>query len=591
MDFKEKVRRDLHEIGVDVTLNNTVDDLFTKKYLKLNEPIQVQIDGLPDKLSFLNFNKLDKEDQEMFAGNFFVDVSSGEYAKGGVRIYFDSPTDLTVEEGTGFSTDTELKFFATKDTSITSTEMANYSEGMYYYHELEVVAEEKADEYNIEPEAINSCLNPVIESRAVMIGNPYGFNNGAGVEPPSKTYERVQDSISVRNLSNDPAIKSVLKNKFKSTIINIFPIRTGNELMNREIQVINNKEYRVGNMHDIWVENNDLAEYEFDITKTEDPIVNFGFSIGDLGPEMFENGHDYTARDNDNNPIDMVIVKALEISALTSDGAVSGVIEGVDFVQQIFTENSVRQKSFLDFTGTSYENVVSDIRIRVLASPSIHQMQKFVNDTENRMPVGDPLVRHFQLMPLYGIIYYRGEIEELELQEKINYFLKYYHYNDTRASNEYSNYGEPMRRIFEVSDLVGELYKNEVEKVNLPLTLQLDTPYITISTNDPLSFVSSYDNYVELPYFKILYDSETVTDGVTVFKRNVDYQIDYQNGRIMVFSSGDMADSSAYNIAFNCQTPNGVGSTDEYIEITDEYKILPYQTLVPKVSVSKEEGV
>jgi hypothetical protein len=589
MDFKEKVRRDLNDIGVDVTLNNTVDDLFTKKYLQLNEPIKIEIDNLPKKLSFLNFNELEKDDQEMFAGNFFVDVSSGEYAQGAVRVYFDSPTDLTVKEGTGFATDNDLRFSAIKDTQITSTEMANYSEGMYYYHELEVIAEEKSDEYNIDPKAITTCLNPIIESRAVQISNPYGFNNGAGVEPPEKTYERVQDSISVRNLSNEPAIKSVLKNKFASTIINIFPIRTGDELMRREIEVINNKEYRVGNMHDIWVENNDLAEYEFDITKTEDPTVNFGFSIGDLGTEMFENGHTYTAKNSQGEPIDMVIVRALEVSALTSDGEVTGTINGVDFIQSLFTENSVRQKSILDFTGTTYENVVSDIRIRALASPAIPQMQKFINDPKNRMPVGDPLIRHFELFPLYGIIYYRGEIEELELQEKINYFIKYYHYNETRASSEYSNYGEPMRRIFEVSDLISTLYAENVEKVKLPMTLELDTPYITL--DNPISFNSNYDTYVDLPYFKILYNTETVTDGITVFKRNIDYQIDYQEGRIMVFSNGNMMDSSAYNISFSCQSPNGIGSTDEYIPIEDEYKILPYQTMVPKVSVAKEEGV
>jgi hypothetical protein len=204
------------------------------------------------------------------------------------------------------------------------------------------------------------------------------------------------------------------------------------------------------------------------------------------------------------------------------------------------------------------------------------------------MPVGDPLIRHFELLPLYGIIYYRGEIEELELQEKVNKFIKYYGYNSERASAEYSR-GYPMRRIFEVSDLVGMLYSEQVEKVKLPVELEIDAPYITLS--NPISFNSDYDTYVDLPYFKILYNTEVVSDNTKVYKRNEDYQIDYQSGRIMVFSSGEMQDSSSYNIKFSCQSPGGVGSSSANISVEDEYKILPYQTMVPKLSIAKEEGV
>jgi hypothetical protein len=204
------------------------------------------------------------------------------------------------------------------------------------------------------------------------------------------------------------------------------------------------------------------------------------------------------------------------------------------------------------------------------------------------MPVGDPLIRHFELLPLYGIIYYRGEIEELELQEKVNRFIEYYHYNSERASAEYAS-GNPMRRIFEVSDLVSMLYDENVEKVKLPVQIELDFPYITLSS--PISFAANYDTYVNLPYFKILYGTEVVSDNTTVYERNVDYQIDYQTGQIMVFSSGNMDDSSSYNIKFSCQSPAGVGSESEYVPVEDERKILPYQTLVPKVSIAREEGV
>lgn len=587
MDFKEKIRRDLYNAGVDVSLNNTIDDLFTKKYLQINEPIRNDLIEIPKRLSFLNFENLTEEDQDMFAGNFFVNVSSGEKATNVVRVYYDSPTDSMINEGTIFRTDDELEFLTIKDYSIQGSEMANYTEGMYYYHEITVEAKEKSEDYNVGPDTIVNCANTVIENRAVKISNPYSFSNGAGMESPEKTYNRVKDSISARNLANDPSINSVIKNNFVNSVIDVFPVRTGHELMRRDIKIINNTEYRVGNMHDIWVETSDLAEFEIDITKKENPIVNLGFSIGDLGVEMFEPGHDYIARTNEDKAVDMIVIKVLEVSALSSDGIVSETISGVDFIQSLFEENSVRQKSYLDFTGTTYENVVSDLRIKVLASPSLSQIQKFVNDPKNRMPVGDPLIRHFELLPLYGIIYYRGDIEAIELQEKLNEFIKYYHYNTTRAADEYARFGEPVRRIFEVSDLISKLYE-DVDKVKLPISLEIDMPYIEV---DPFEIVSDYDTYIDLPYFKILYDSEVVTDGITVYNRNEDYQMDYEAGRVVILSGGNMTNGVAYNISFKAQSPNGIGSSVEFVPVEDEHKILPYQTLVPKVSVAIEEGV
>ncbi|MGV9141490.1 MAG: hypothetical protein ACOC1X_00980, partial [Promethearchaeota archaeon] len=136
MDFREKTINDLRQSGVSVTPNNIVDDLFIKKYLQLNESLKEKIDNFPYKLSFKEFTKLNEEDMKKFAGNYFVETAEGEKATGEVRLFFDTPTDSFVAEGTTFSTEDGLKFFATEDDEITSEDMSNNSSGMYYYQSI-----------------------------------------------------------------------------------------------------------------------------------------------------------------------------------------------------------------------------------------------------------------------------------------------------------------------------------------------------------------------------------------------------------------------------------------------------------------------
>jgi len=76
------------------------------------------------------------------------------------------------------------------------------------------------------------------------------------------------------------------------------------------------------------------------------------------------------------------------------------------------------------------------------------------------------------------------------------------------------------------------------------------------------SFTSAYDTWVSLANNDIKSGSEdvTTTDGATHYVRDTDYMIDYEDGKIMVLSTGSMADNRVYYIDY---THHEVTQVDE----------------------------
>lgn len=577
MDFREKLISDLEQAGIEVLSNNIVDDLFVKKYKELNQPLYEEILKFPEKLSFTDFESSDREDMEKFAGNFFVDVSDGERASGEVRLYFMEPDDSFVARGTRFATEDGQVFQATEDFEITKEDMESQVDGIYYYQSIEVLAGGTGEEFNVEPGEISICTNPIIMSRASKIENPFMIENGVDPETPRELYNRVQNSISDRTLANDPGIQSLLRKDFPSSINDIYNVRTGHVHMKRDITMIGNRAHRIGNKHDIWIDADDLYEEEVVLEKTEDRYINLGFSISDLGPEIGEKGFEYIAHDIDDEPIDKIVVDINKVEALDGSGEVLEEIEDVQFTQEDGQENSVRQRSVLDFDGTTYDDTIADVKVSFVTSRAIVEIQKYVNDTSTRMPVGDALVKHFELIPLYGTIYYRGGEDELDLQEKFIEFLKSYDYNALRAEKEQDD-GRPFSRIIEVSDFIHALKEHDVDKIKLPISFEVHFPYD--KTNQ--SFYAKAGEEVNLDHQNLESDSVIVEnfERTTLFVEDSDYEIDYEKGTITVLEDGNMTSNATYLIQYDF---------DPIQPLEDEIKILPYQVLVPNVSFVKEE--
>ena len=84
------------------------------------------------------------------------------------------------------------------------------------------------------------------------------------------------------------------------------------------------------------------------------------------------------------------------------------------------------------------------------------------------------------------------------------------------------------------------------------------------------TFTSAYDTWVDLTNEKIGEYNFTVetTDGTTQYSANDDFEIDFENGRIKVLSTGTMADATNYNIDYNYNKGqrliSGLTSATEY---------------------------
>lgn len=482
MDFAEKIREDVSKRGIDVSPNNPVDDLFIKTYIELNQQIEEEIQNMPLRLAFKNFNNLSREDQIKFASNFFVEVSDGKKSIGKVWLEFDSPIESYIPKGTIFKTKQGLEFesVSTNDSNeeghlVLPEQMVNNTDGMYYYHEIEVMAKQAGTEYNVNPNEVNICESSIIMDRVVRIKNPYKLDGGINAETPEQLYSRIPDALSIRDLSNDPAIKTVVRANF-SSVIEIFNVRTGDSsYMHRDIVWIplgtgGYTKNRVGNKHDIWLYLDDLTHYTVDITATQNgPILPFGYGIIDVM----------------DRPIEQVVLEIVEIAKVDSNGTIIGSpISDYKFIEdpgndiasahsstpRKYLENSQYQQSQISITESF--NAGQRFRITFVGSSLVPFIQDFVENPKNRMPTGDPLVKHFKIYPLRGIIYYKGNVEEDVLTDALNKFMKYYHYNPERQAED-ERLGKTTVKYIEVSDLIQEAYKNGVKKVQLPLELTL----------------------------------------------------------------------------------------------------------------------
>lgn len=457
MDFRERVRDTLKNMGIDITPHNFIDDLFIRKYIEINQPLDRKVEEVPEKLNFRNFNNLNMSDLEMFAGNFFVNVNEGDKATGSVRIYFSEPTDSFVPEGATFLAG-DLKFFTESESEKTADEMVNFSEGIYYYHEVNVVAEEEGSEYIVTPGSINDTENSGILARSEEISNPYSTVGGSDPETPESLYDRIPDGLSGKSFINDPAISGLLRENFN--VREIYTVPTGHEFMERDVVVIDGHEYRVGNKFDVWVNMADLQEKTAIIEKTSvDPEVCFGFSLSDF----ITTDSDYTCETIE-GPLEDVIIDVSEVKYLGEDGEQSTEV-AYNFSQEQGYEYSTHQESYIEITD-EWDDAVGQIEITYRTSASLHEMQYFSLDKNNRLPVSDPLIRHFELLPLSGIIEYKGEdaLDDDEMTELMNDYITDYDYEQSETE-----------KVFEVSDIVDAMYRfGYATKVNFPLELEIE---------------------------------------------------------------------------------------------------------------------
>ncbi len=456
-NFEEKIKNDLITQGVDVAPTTVVHDLFLRKFVELITPLEKEVGEYLERMNFTNFDKLTMGDLTKWAGNFFVSVKQGETADGPVRLFFHNPTDVIIPRGTIFTTEDGQRRYTAQtredpsqpNQKITADEMISNVSGLYYFMDVWVVAQSVGEKYNAAPGEVTRCTNQAVSNMAVKIENVIPFRGGVNPETASSLYYRTKNSLAVRNLANDPSIQTIIKNEFPF-VTRIYTVPTGGTEMERDKKIVmlpesGPTEVRVGNLTDVYVESSENVTKSAIVFNNERNEFPFGF-----GTETID------------GVIEDVVFRVLKVEPTESTGETIGEpFDEWQFKQKEHHENSTRQESTLKITHPDYSSS-SEIapplffKIEYIGSDYLAGIQNFVQQEHIRMPVGDILIKGFQLSLLLGYIEYRGDIEVPDLIFVLKDFFE--------------KHNEP---VLEISDIINVMYQAGVSKVRLPIELTM----------------------------------------------------------------------------------------------------------------------
>jgi len=186
--------------------------------------------------SISNYENMPTSVMEAIAANFFVTRNSGSYAKGYVRVYFNSPVELNLSTSDiSFEDINGNTYSLYEDLYISETTMSHNitDDGMYYYADMYVVADSAGSAYAIDAHQITQIASGIDEY--VKVDNLDAFEGGSDAETNEEFYNRIASSISPRDiLINQNSIEYKLTTQFPE-IQEVLSIGFGDSEMQRDI--------------------------------------------------------------------------------------------------------------------------------------------------------------------------------------------------------------------------------------------------------------------------------------------------------------------------------------------------------------------
>jgi len=199
----------LSEAFPDLAIGNgdAIEDLVIKAVLLLWDPLIREIERVKASRSFASPSLLTVEEAEELGSTFFVPRDTGDTARGPARIYFAQPQQQTVTASNFVTSKGGLVFYPTGQQSIQATEMALNKEEDLYYFDINVVAAEPGDQYNIEPKELTSIANI---AAAVRVSNKVRFRDGRPAEDAETYVARLERGMSEKSMVSNRGIAAVV---------------------------------------------------------------------------------------------------------------------------------------------------------------------------------------------------------------------------------------------------------------------------------------------------------------------------------------------------------------------------------------------
>lgn len=198
---------------------DALTDLLIKAGVVLWNPIVREIQRVANATSFRDPTLLTIDEAEALGANLFATRESGEFSRGVVRIYFAQPQSISVSPSNFVTASGGAHFFPTEIQSIRVEEMLLNLEGTLYYFDINVIAEQAGDQYNIAHDQVVTIANV---ASAVRITNKVRFRRGTPDEDAVSFVDRIDQELTERSMVTQRGIIAKTAKEFSEvTRINI----------------------------------------------------------------------------------------------------------------------------------------------------------------------------------------------------------------------------------------------------------------------------------------------------------------------------------------------------------------------------------
>ena len=189
-------------------------DMLIKPMVLLIQPLRDQTNIIKRNLSLDNFPLMLEDEFDALVSNVFVTRRSGDLAKGSIRVFFEAPRDVIITSDVTFLTEDGVAFVAEEAVVITSEEMRQNVEGLFFFVDVPVIADTAGISGSVAENTV--VFAEGAPDGVVQVNNPNALTGGIDPETNTQLFARAQTSITVRDLVTEKSILAVVLEQFNS---------------------------------------------------------------------------------------------------------------------------------------------------------------------------------------------------------------------------------------------------------------------------------------------------------------------------------------------------------------------------------------
>lgn len=205
-------------------------------------PLAALVGSMYDEMSILsisqsvkNYDIMPEDDMDALVANHFIEREDGGRASGVVSYYFGSPKAVFIPKGAIVEASNGSTYSVDEDVTVSAGEMSLNKQGVLYFANASVTANESGEAYNVLPgEIVRSLL--VIEG-LVSVSNDGNISGGGERESNLQLYDRAKVAITTRNLLSDRSIYALISEDFPE-ITGLEIVGKGDNEMLRDVQSV-----------------------------------------------------------------------------------------------------------------------------------------------------------------------------------------------------------------------------------------------------------------------------------------------------------------------------------------------------------------